>query len=208
MLTKWFTRELCLRYHTFTECRFIFLGLSWCLSVGLFAGCSGSGSDANDPATLRIRAETLVQEIPQQIQSLESAYGSIETDQVVTVAGRIYAESISPFDPNESSFTIIELPKPGHHHEDPGDCPFCRREWRNAKFAIVKVVDESGQTLTRAADQLLGLKKNQDIAVIGAASSVGETMVIKSRQLHLLSNEDSQSLSVAFHSPQDSSSAD
>lgn len=167
--------------------------------VVLASGCQGSKSEAIDQLAKQIQAKILVAGKPDQVQSLKSVYGSYQPDQVVTVAGRIYAESISPFDPLESTFTVIELPKPGHNHEDPGDCPFCKRELRNAKFAIVKIVDEAGKTLPAPADQLLGLEKNQDVVLTGSVNSVGETLVLQVQQLHILSKDDAQSLSEAFH---------
>lgn len=152
-----------------------------------------------DDLASQVRSATLLNEKPELIQSIKSAYEAMQPDQTVTIAGRIYAESVSPFDEKESSFSLIELPRPGHNHEDPGDCPFCKRELRNAKFAIVKVVDESGNTFQQPADRLLGLTKNQDVVVAGRVSSVGETMVVRARLLHVLSKDDAQTLSVAFH---------
>lgn len=213
MLERWFSEKKFFGHASLESGRFLDLALGTGLLIGGLligglSGCGGTESIANDSAAVRIRAEMLVQEMPLEVQSLKSACSSLDLDPVITVAGRIYAESVSPFDPKESSFTIIELPKPGHRHEDPGDCPFCKRELKNAMIAIVKVVDESGQTLTRPADQLLGLKKNLDIAVTGAAEMVGDTLIVRTRQLHLLSAEDAQSLSVAFHRPPVSPSAE
>lgn len=118
---------------------------------------------------------------------------------LVTIAGRIYAEGMSPFDPKESVFTVIELPKPGHNHEDPGDCPFCKHELKNAKIAIVRVVGKRGKTYPQSAETLLGLTKNQDITVTGKAKRVGDSLVIDLQCLYLLSKEESGEQSTVIH---------
>jgi len=175
-------------------------GLPLCLYLAIclvFGGCNSS--DSIDGFASQVRSAILVSQKPDQIDSIKSAYETPASAQPITIAGRIYAESVSPFDAKESCFTLIELPRPGHNHEDPGDCPFCKRELRNAKFAIVKLVDETGKVFQQPADHLLGLKKNQDITVTGLVSAVGETLVLHASKLHLLSHEDSQTLSKSFH---------
>jgi len=178
----------------------LFLHVASCLYVvGFLVGCHDAESEALNQLARKTQSRIFIDVMPEQVQSLKATYSTFQDEQQVTVAGRIYAESISPFDPQESSFTVIELPKPGHNHEDPGDCPFCKRELRNAKFAIVKVVDETGRTLPNSADKLLGLKKNQDVVVSGSARMVGDTLVVQASNLHLLNQDNAQTLSVAFH---------
>jgi hypothetical protein len=190
----------------------------------LSSGCSSSGTSVA-PVSETIQKQLLVEQQPVDISSLKSTYASFQADQqvagakttdqqvvpeeelseqaksaqVVTVAGRIYAQGMSPFDPKESVFTIMELPKPGHNHEDPGDCPFCLREIQNAKIAIVRVVDSSGKTFPQPADKLLGLIKNQDIVVQGKASQVGDTLVIDLQSMHILGEDAAHQLSETFH---------
>ncbi len=164
----------------------------------LLVGCDSLESQKLSQQAIELRQALFVDSAPANIQSIKSVYADFQPDQVVTIAGRIYAQEISPFDPNEASFSVIELPKPGHNHDDPGDCPFCLRELRNAKFAIVKVVDAAGHTINEPADQLLGLKKNDDVAVTGLATQVGDTIIVQLEKLHRLSGEESKSLAKQF----------
>jgi hypothetical protein len=189
------------------------------LMAAALSGCSSSGTTVA-PVSAAIRQQLIVEQPPVDVSSLKATYERFQatpavtehqtpeqtpeqataSDQVVTVAGRIYALGMSPFDATESVFTIMELPKPGHNHEDPGDCPFCLRELKNAKMAIVRVVDTSGKTYPQPADKLLGLTKNQDIVVQGKASQIGDTLVIELQSLYLLPEAASAELSTTFHS--------
>lgn len=173
------------------------LGCLLVLGAGL-AGCDSAGDDALDALGLELRGRLQISEQPEGINSIRATYESFQAGQTVSIAGRIYAESLSPFDATEATFTVIELPKPGHNHEDPGDCPFCKRELRNAKFAVVKIMNTDGQVVPYSADRLLGLQKNQDIAVSGSAELVGDTMIVSMDSYHLLSREAADSLSIAF----------
>jgi hypothetical protein len=168
------------------------------LLATVLVGCDSPGDDARDALGLELRSRLQLLDQPEGIHSIRTTYDSLQPGQTVTVAGRIYAESLSPFDPNEAAFTIIELPKPGHNHEDPGDCPFCKRELRNAKIAMVKILGADGQVVPYSADQLLGLRKNQDIVVTGTAEQVGDTIIVSMDNFYLLTAEASDALSQAF----------
>jgi hypothetical protein len=117
---------------------------------------------------------------------IRQVYEALQTESPVTFAGMIYADSMSPFDNKQAVFTVIDLPRPGHDHEDPGDCPFCRRELKEAKFAIVRIIDESGKPVPVPADTLLGLKKNQRVIVSGIPTMMGETLLVRLNSLYIL----------------------
>lgn len=104
----------------------------------------------------------------------------------VTVVGRIYGGDQNPFDANSASFTVVERPEAGHDHEDPSDCVFCKRKLADAAMAVVKLVDSAGKPIPQAADQLLGLKKNQDVIVHGKPSKVGDLLVIAADKIQIL----------------------
>lgn len=161
-------------------------------------GCSKSGSSVS-PVAATIQSKILATSKPAEINSLKATYAAEATDQQITVVGRIYAENMSPFDSKEAVFTIVELPKPGHLNEDPGDCPFCRRDLKNAKMAIVQVVDEKNKPYPQSADKLLGLKKNQDIVVTGKSSRLGDTMIIQPNSLYVLSLPEAEELAKMVH---------
>jgi hypothetical protein len=180
-----------------------------CLLVfALCAGCDQKQCGPDDTLGQQLRQTLYVEKQPESISSIRDGYDSFAEGQTITIAGRIYADGISPFDANEASFTIIELPKPGHNHEDPGDCPFCKREMKNAKFAIVKILDDQGSTIAQPADQLLDLIKNQDIVVTGPVSRVGETLIVQLQGLHLLSPGAAESLSKSFRQALQATGAD
>jgi hypothetical protein len=180
------------------------LKLSSFLVVGCLwlVGCESSSNQLQDSAYQEVVNRMRLDAQPSEISSILSVYESFQPDQTVTIAGRIYAEGMSPFDPNEATFTVIELPKPGHNHEDPGDCPFCKRELRNAKIAMVKLLGDDGLPIPKSAEKLLDLQKNQDIVLTGVASQVGDTLVVSMKSFYLLSREDAEALSQSFRQPQ------
>ncbi|MBX3420644.1 MAG: hypothetical protein KF752_03715 [Pirellulaceae bacterium] len=175
------------------------LALTYLTVPLLLAGCWSGSQNGSDALSQQYQQRLLVAEQPTDIRAIRDAYQAFQPDQSVTIAGRIYADGMSPFDPQQAVFTIIELPKPGHNHEDPGDCPFCRRELKNAKFSVVQVTDEAGMIVPRSADKLLGLSKNQNVVVFGKASLVGETLIVHLSGLHKLTSSAAEALSAQFH---------
>ena len=162
------------------------------------SGCGTGSSTANNPAAEQMARQVLAADLPEGVTSLADSYANFSEGQNVVVAGRIFASIASPFAEDTASFNVIELPKPGHDHETPGDCPFCKREMENAATAIVEIVDEDGAVIAGSAERLLGLKKNQDVVVVGTASMVGEIMVIRARSLHVLSEERATEFAKSF----------
>ncbi|MFO0940797.1 MAG: hypothetical protein U0930_08515 [Pirellulales bacterium] len=164
-------------------------------------GCNTSGTSIS-PVAATIQSKILAASKPAEIASLKASYVAEASDQQITVVGRIYAENMSPFDPKESVFTIVELPKPGHLNEDPGECPFCRRDLKMAKMAIVQVVDEKNKPYPQSADKLLGLKKNQDVVVTGKSSQIGDTLIIQTTSIYSLPLAEAEELSKQIHPEQ------
>jgi hypothetical protein len=158
-------------------------------------GCQGERS----PSYADLRQRVLLSEVPPEVSSLSEAYAMYEEAKPVRVVGRIYSSFGSPFDPDSAVFNFIELPKPGHSHDDPGDCPFCKRDMENAAQAIVQVVQESGEILKPSADVLFGLSKNQDLVVEGTATKVGDIMVISASALHVLAPEKATEFAERIH---------
>ncbi len=172
------------------------LGLLACgWGLPLTTGCGDAQSRAFD----EIRRKLLVEDLPPRTLSLAEAYAAFEEGQQVAVVGRIFSTLGSPFDRDTAAFNLIELPKPGHSHDDPNDCPFCKRDLENAASAIVQVLDASGQVLKASADKLLGLSKNQDVVVAGFVSKVGDFMLISARLMHVLSQEKSLEFAKRIH---------
>jgi hypothetical protein len=60
-------------------------------------------------------------------------------------------------------------------------------------------MDEDGEVLKPSADKLLGLRKNQDVVVVGTASKVGDIMLVRASSLHVLSSEQSLVFAKRIH---------
>ena len=91
----------------------------------------------------------------------------------VTIAGRIDAGDVEPFQDGLASFLISQLPDGDHAEGDPNhadNCPFCKRKLKNAPKAVVRILDESGEVMTVDARQLLGLSKGDVVVVQGSAT--------------------------------------
>lgn len=166
--------------------------VAWTLVV---AGCGPAESEGVSD----IQNQILELQMPANVASLADSYAAFEEGKSVTLVGRVFSSLGSPFDPEVASFNLIELPKPGHNHDDPGDCPFCKREMENAATAIVQIVDASGQVMRPSAEKLLGLSKNQDIVVVGKVSKVGELLIVNARTIHILSETDALELARRVH---------
>lgn len=102
------------------------------------------------------------------------------------VAGKIYGGDVPAFDADNASFTIIELPEPGHDHEDPGDCVFCKRKLDEAEMAVVHLVDDSNNVIEIPANRLLDLKPGQNILAKGKIGVVGDMLVVRATQLRVM----------------------
>lgn len=173
------------------------LGISF---LGLFIGAQ-TGCQEKGPDVEAMRQRILLKQLPSGVQSLASTEASGELGQVAVV-GRIFADQMSPFDAESAIFNLIELPKPGHDHENPGDCPFCRRDMLNAPMATIQVVDESAEIIPVPADQLLGLTENQDVVVQGTARRVGDLIIVDASSVHVLAEDDALNFAKEIHAAQ------
>jgi hypothetical protein len=165
-------------------------------ALPVVVGCRPPASALMEEA----RQKFLQPEAPIEAESLAATYAALQPGSEVVLVARIFSSLGDPFDRSNAAFNVIELPKPGHDHDDPGDCPFCKREMENAATAIVQIVDEQGEVLQVSADKLLGLKKNQDVVVTGVATLVGEVMLVNARAIHILSAEAALAFATRFHS--------
>ncbi len=167
-----------------------------CLALVILVSCSKS----IDPIVAEAQHRFLASEVAGDPQSLATAIENFSEGMDVTVAGRIYASSSSPFDPRVASFAIIELPEPGHNHDDPNDCPFCKRKAELAASAIVQLCSPDGQPINMPANKLLGLEKNQDVVISGSCTQVGEIMIINADRLRVLEPDKATEIAAGFDS--------
>jgi hypothetical protein len=133
--------------------------------------------------------------IPPQSAAGPSAATTARTNQQqVLIAGTIYGGQADAFDPRRGSFTVIELLDPGHDHEDPGDCVFCKRRLENAEMAVVHLVDAAGDVIEFPASRLPGLQSGAHLLVSGEVELLGEMLVVKARQLQLLDEKQAEAV--------------
>jgi hypothetical protein len=156
-------------------------------AAALQAGCGPAVS----PIAEKYKAQLLQQELDGQITSIQHALAAgtddeTASDEPLIVVGKIYGGDLPAFDAEKASFTIIELPEPGHDHEDPGDCVFCKRKLENAEMAVVHLVDENEAEIEIPADQLLGLMSGMNILAMGHVERVGDMLVVKAKQISIL----------------------
>jgi hypothetical protein len=157
-----------------------------CCLIGLvvLAGCGKPQS----PLVEKYRTEFLTSELAGTPMAIDAVLGMGHLDQpsdnkILIIVGRIYGGSLPAFDPVKASFTIIDLPEPGHDHEDPGDCVFCKRKLEDAEMAVVHLVDKNLETIDIPADQLLGLETGMNIMAKGKVRRVGEMLIIQATQI-------------------------
>lgn len=159
-----------------------------CLAICSFllAGCTpGPKTEVAEQ-----QPDFLVDAVPEQLTSIAYATQAVaeENEQAVSLVGRIYGGDLDAFDENQASFSIVDLPGEGHSHDDPGDCPFCKRKLDAAAMAIIQLKDEDGNIIAKPADQLLGLVKNQDVVVTGTAQLLDSTLIVTANSIHVPEN--------------------
>jgi hypothetical protein len=158
----------------------------WLLSLVTFAswGCDKSTVPVADNG---YRQQFLTNSLDATPSTIAAVLQQDSWESPVTVVGRIYGGDQNPFDAKSASFTVVERPEAGHDHEDPSDCVFCKRKLADGAMAVVKLVDPNGKPISQSADQLLGLKKNQDVIVQGKPSKVGDLLVIAADKIQIVS---------------------
>jgi hypothetical protein len=162
--------------------------------LAVFVGCGPQV----DPRIEQLRHQVLTTSLNAQPSTIAATLSALAPDSEVTVAGRIYGGDATAFDPAKASFSIIDLPEPGHRHDDPGDCPFCKHKLADAAMAIVQISGADGNPIDIAADKLLGLSKNEDVIVSGRASKVGDLLMIQAGSVQRLDKEAAEKLAAAF----------
>lgn len=187
----------------------------WTL-VGLcfVVGCGGT----EDPRIAELRERFLQSAPPETAESIRAVlerYAEADAKVAeVTIVGRIHGGELDPIDPEKASFALSELPDPGHNHDDPGDCPFCKHKAENAPFAVIQFTDSSGSVIDIPTSVLFGLAKNNDVVVTGTSTLVEDMLVVSASHVTIMPDVDSarallpSGYSVSSASSQDPSAAD
>jgi len=164
------------------------------LLCGFVLGCDPPAS----PQAEQHRKRLLVDTIAGTPISLADALAAGDSEQEFVLAGKIFAGDMSPFAPDHASFTIVELPEPGHSHQDPSNCAFCRRKLSNSSMAVIELVDEQSATIEMPADELLGLNSQMSVMVKGKTKRVGDVLIVQATALHILNEAEANTLSAAI----------
>lgn len=135
-------------------------------TVILALGLSGCESQS-DRQLRELRERFTAKEEPASPTSIEVAKKDIQTQPLVTIAGRINAGKSDPLQPDQATMVIGELPDPSHNHAPDDDCPFCKRRLEESEHCIVRIVDAAGNVVPRGAAEIFGVRKDQDIVVRG-----------------------------------------
>lgn len=172
------------------------------LACLVMIGCT----ETENPLIEQTQQRVIRAELNDEPQSIAVAAENFSEGMQVTIAGRIFGRETSPFDEQEARFTIIELPEPGHSHEDPNDCPFCKRKRDQAALAMIQISGDDGQPIKMPANKLLNLEANQDVAVQGTCTMVGELLVLQADAIEVLDEASATELAKRFHTQPESDS--
>lgn len=129
--------------------------------------CSSSGVDVSAQRSRLLLSE----EPPEALGVLDLQESLTSEEQNVVVVGRIGGGQ-PVFEPHHALFTIVDpSTAPSHHHEDgcEENCPFCSKAAEEHTVAYVHCVDNNGEMLRVAANQLLGIKAGQTVVILGRA---------------------------------------
>jgi hypothetical protein len=146
----------------------------WMMSLCVVSlGCGSSEKVAETSKPSAAAEKYLLPDEPHDAQSVMATKESAKDGEEVTLVGRI-GGSESPFVNGRAAFTLVDTSlvpcseREGDSCQTPWDyC--CDTDALPKATAVVKVVDEAGQTISLDAKKDLGLKELQTIVVRGKA---------------------------------------
>ena len=150
----------------------------FCLFLGItvlaaWVGCSQAPDEAANTASPTEGSKYLLSAEPAGAENIIAARASAEDNEEVVVVGRI-GGSQSPWVGGVAAFSIVDKSLKACS-DIPGDnCPVpwdycCETDKLPAATALVKVVDEKGETVKIDARELLHVKELQTVVVQGKA---------------------------------------
>lgn len=142
-------------------------------SLALTLGCSPSSPTAKETPRSAEAAKYFLAEEPTGAKSVLDAKKSVLDGEEVTLVGRI-GGSQSPFVAGRATFTLVDASLVPCNERPDDMCPTpwdycCDTELLPAATAVVKLVDEKGQSLVMDARKDLGMKELQTVTVKGKA---------------------------------------
>lgn len=165
--------------------------LARCVLFGVIAvaGC-GSDPPPDQAGFAAVRDRVLIDAMPDDAASIESAQESAKDPTQLTLMGIIDAGEFEAFEPDRAAFLIRdviedELKDPDH---DASECPFCKRKAARAARAYVVIVDENGDPIETPVPSLLGLAKGDRVIVRGSGqwNESLEMLMVQATGVHVV----------------------
>ena len=155
------------------------------------AGCQQNSSQTAAPtaAVLSARAKYLLDQAPDAALGVKEAKATITEPSTIVLTGTIDAGEREPWEEGKALFLITESSIATHDHGDGAhdNCPFCNRE-KASNLALVKFVDDAGETVPIDARDLFGLEKGQQVVVQGTgAVDPSGTLVVTANGIYVKS---------------------
>ena len=145
-----------------------------CLLVTLVVattGCESKQADSDpSPST---NSQYILTSEPADAKTPTDIKESVTQPTLISLAGRIEAGDVEPFQAGLASFMISQLPDATHAGGDPEhaeNCPFCKRKLKNAPKAVVRFLNDTGEVLAVDSRELLGVSKGDIVVVRGVAT--------------------------------------
>ncbi len=138
-----------------------------CIGFGL-TGCGAtSATDGGQPSDEG--RQYILAEKPSGAIAVAAAKERAANPGEFVLLGHIDAGDVEPWEEGRASFYITDATITDHHHHADGhECAFCNGKKDPLEtMAVVQILDGDGKVLAIDARKLLGLRKNQLVAVRG-----------------------------------------
>lgn len=143
-------------------------------------------------AVAKAREAVMLQQEPTGSVTIQEARKNIESQPEIVLTTRIGARELPQWYLKDSASFYVSEATPGSHYDsasdhDPNTCPFCREKYKpQDAMAMIRVVDDSGQTISTSAPELLQVKEG-DIVVVKGTGSLDDTgtLIVESKSLFI-----------------------
>ena len=154
------------RYGT-PRCRQLAIGMLL-IGAGFIAGCQQEVQTVPSGEVLAQRAKFLLDSAPAEPMGVKEAKAAVKEPTEIVLAGTIDAGKQEPWEDGKALFLITETSIAEHDHADGShdNCPFCNTAKAN-NLALIKFVDDAGETVAIDARDLFGIAKGQQVIVQG-----------------------------------------
>ena len=136
-------------------------------------GCNTDQASTGTGTPQPVGVEYILESEPADPRTPTDVKESVSEPTLISVAGRIDAGEIEPFQDGVAMFMMSQLPDESHAGGDPDhadNCPFCKRKLKNAPKAVVRILDDGGEVMPVDARRLLGVAKGDVVVVTGLAT--------------------------------------